>query len=48
MTALPPIQTPISRECQMLQGDWLETKAVRRPFRAAFDLEYLRVAGDGG
>ncbi|EFG79791.1 hypothetical protein HMPREF0591_0308, partial [Mycobacterium parascrofulaceum ATCC BAA-614] len=26
LTALPVVATPVGSECQMVQGDWLETK----------------------
>jgi RNA polymerase sigma-70 factor (ECF subfamily) len=48
LTALRPIRTPIGSEYQMVQGDWVETKATPQPVRAAVDLECLMVAGDGG
>lgn len=34
LTALPPIAMPVDSESQKMQGNWLETKAIRQPVRA--------------
>jgi hypothetical protein len=48
MTALRPIRTPIGPECQLVPGDWLDTKTTLQPIRAAVSNVYLMMLSRDG
>jgi hypothetical protein len=48
MTALRPIRALFGPECQLVPGDWLDTKTTLHPIRAAVGGVYwMMLSGDG-
>jgi hypothetical protein len=48
MTALRPIRPLIGPECQLVQGEWRETKDTLLPIRAAVGRVYLMMLSGNG